>query len=564
MKRVRMLLRVSSDKQLEADGDLSVQRQILQEFIAGQREWILDEKEYFEGSKSAYKNTAEERDVLQEILEDAKKGEFDILVPYKDDRVGRLMLNTSLYVVTLKKYNVDVYSVKDGCISPKSEDDIEGMMLLLFRYANAQKSSKDTGMRVKDTARKMVQNGKFMGGLAPYGYKLEYSGEISKHGRALKHLVIVPEKAGVVKYIYNLSLTKEYGSAKIAKTLNRDEKCRALAPNGLWKSGTITDILKNPIYAGYTAYKRRERINGKYHRLDSRDWIISFEANDEIAIIDFDTWNRVQEIRKKRGNKYTPKPGESPANVIKRNDGMLPLIDVLHCGYCGGKMMNGSKYNYWTIKGTGEKRASKIPIYQCRAAKQGIPHEKEKQYGANRLEAIIFEILSDCMENLIEKENVFEYMKQCRNAERKQLEKLVEKERQELFKLQEKVDVMESHIPDAMLGDYPLSLEELAAMIDRQKGQLIRQQERVKQKEQDLKNRSVKTRVQPMSIEPILTWKDVFLKADTAVKRVLVNKLIERIDVKQDEMIIRFKINLNDSKDKYRIGDGFGVPEQRL
>ena len=191
MKRVRMLLRVSSDKQLEADGDLSIQRQILQEFIAGHEGWILDEKEYFEGSKSAYKNTAEQRDVLQEILEDARKGEFDILVPYKDDRVGRLMLNTSLYVVTLKKYNVDVYSVKDGCISPKSEDDIEGMMLLLFRYANAQKSSKDTGMRVKDTARKLVQGGKFMGGRAPYGYKLEYSGEISKHGRALKHLSLI-------------------------------------------------------------------------------------------------------------------------------------------------------------------------------------------------------------------------------------------------------------------------------------------------------------------------------------------------------------------------------------
>ena len=33
MKRVRMLLRVSSGQQLEADGDLSVQRRILKEYI---------------------------------------------------------------------------------------------------------------------------------------------------------------------------------------------------------------------------------------------------------------------------------------------------------------------------------------------------------------------------------------------------------------------------------------------------------------------------------------------------------------------------------------------------
>ena len=59
MKRVRMLLRVSSDQQLEADGDLSIQRDILKEYIQKREDWILDEKEYFEGSKSAYKNITE-------------------------------------------------------------------------------------------------------------------------------------------------------------------------------------------------------------------------------------------------------------------------------------------------------------------------------------------------------------------------------------------------------------------------------------------------------------------------------------------------------------------------
>ena len=88
MKRVRMLLRVSSNQQLEGDGDLSVQRQIILDYINNHENWVLDNKEYFEGSKSAYKNKAEERDILQDALRDAKNREYDILVLYKDE-IGR-------------------------------------------------------------------------------------------------------------------------------------------------------------------------------------------------------------------------------------------------------------------------------------------------------------------------------------------------------------------------------------------------------------------------------------------------------------------------------------------
>ena len=166
MKRVRMLLRVSSNQQLEADGDLSVQRQLVKDYIFSQSDWQLDEKEYFEGSNSGYKNAVADRNILQEALQDAKAKEYDILVVYKDDRIGRRMWEIGAYVMSLKSFGVDIYTVKDGCISPES-DDIMGQMMLALRYGNAQKSSSDTGMRVKDTAQKLVQKGKFMGGKAP-------------------------------------------------------------------------------------------------------------------------------------------------------------------------------------------------------------------------------------------------------------------------------------------------------------------------------------------------------------------------------------------------------------
>lgn len=545
MKKVRILLRVSSNQQLEADGDLSVQRQLILDYITKHDDWKLDKKEYFEGSNSGYKNSVEKRAILQEALADAQNGEYDILVVYKDDRIGRLMWEIGAYVMSLKNYGVDIYTVKDGCISPES-DDIMGQMMLALRYGNAQKSSSDTGMRVKDTAQKLVQKGKFMGGSAPYGYELILSGELSKHGRALHKLVIIPEKAEVVRYIYDLSLNKELGSAKIAKLLNEDKYYKTMAPKDTWKSGTITSILTNPIYAGHVAYKRRERINGKYHRLDSDDWIKANHADESIKIIDEEMWNRTQDKRKSRSDKYIKTLEHKNVHVIRRNDGMLSLIDVIYCGYCGRKLTNGTKYSYWTIKGTGEKRASKTPVYRCPSAQIGIPHNKVTQFRADMIEKIVFDCLSEYIERLQENENIFESIEANQNKEKKAQENEIKKLSKELDKMVQGIEIMESHLPDAMTGEYVLSLEELVSAIRRQKEKKSEQEKIIQEKKDSLKETSVTSKDWEELKKNIPTWEQVFREADTETQRVLVNKLIERIDVTNEQIVIRFKINLND------------------
>lgn len=558
-KKVRMLLRVSSNQQLEADGDLSIQRQLVREYIEKNPDWEQDTKEYFEGSNSGYHNSVANRDVLQEALQDAKAGEYQVLVAYKDDRIGRRMWEMGPYIMALKNCGVDIYTVKDGRISPESVDDIMGQMMLAMRYGNAQKSSSDTGMRVKDSAQKMVQRGKFVGGTPPYGYKLELSGEISKHGRALHHLVIQPERAEVVKYIYELSLNKEYGSAKIAKILNVHEVYKKMAPKDYWKSGTITSILTNPIYTGRTAYKRREKVNGKFKRLGSEEWIIASEPNQKLIVIDDDIWNKVQERRERRGSKYKKSLKNQDVTVIQHNSGELALIDIIYCGYCGSKMTNGSKYNYWTIKDTGERRTSKIPIYKCQNAWQGIPHDKSKQYRADKIEPVVFEAIASYIGVLQENEDVFQQIEDNKNREVVLKKGELKKEKQELEKIQNKISVMEGHIPDAMTGEYPLNLKELMDIIRKHKDQMQQQQKVVSQKESELKSINVSSRDWEQLRKEIPSWQEVFLNSDTATKRVLVNKLIKRIEVKKDEIKVEFKINLNDFFSQPRITDGFDV-----
>ncbi len=562
-KIVRILLRVSSNQQLDADGDLSTQRQIILEHIKQHDDWILDKKEYFEGGVSGYKNSVADRDVLQDALQDAKNKEYDVLVVYKDDRLGRRMLEVPTYIVELKQAGVDIYTVKDGWISPKGNDTMD-IITLVFRYANAEKSSIDTGMRVKDTAKQLVKKGKFMGGKAPYGYELIPSGEISKHGRLLKHPVIIPTHAEVVKQIYNLSYYQEFGSSKIAKILNGDELYKNLAPNDVWRGGTITSILTNPIYAGYTSYNRRERVGDRINRLDHTQWIIADTPNPELVIIPEDLWQKVQAKRLLRKERYTKSLANQNVTVIARNDGMLPLIDILHCGYCGKKMVNGSRYNYWTIKDTGERRTHKIPIYKCPDAWQGVPHNKAHQFRGDKIDPIIFSSIAEYIEKLQSKEDTFNQIIMNNTAEKKQLENILHSEVKKLERIQHNISIMEDKIPEAITGEYALSIEELKKQIDRQKQKEHEQEQLISQKKTELRNAIVSITDWEEIKSNIPNWHTMLLSADSTTKRVLINKLIERIEITNETVIIRFKINLNDFFPQPRRSDGFGVPQSRL
>lgn len=545
MKKVRILLRVSSNQQLDADGDLNVQRDINKEYIAKHEDWVLDSKEYFEGGVSGYKNSVKKRDVLQEALKDAMNKEYDILVVYKDDRIGRRMWEIGAYVMQLKNYGVDVYTTKDGCISPEN-DDIMGQMMLALRYGNAQKSSSDTGQRVKDTASKLVKQGKFMGGKAPYGYQLVLSGEISKHGRALHKLEIVPEQAEVIKNIYDLSFNKEFGSSKIAKVLN-EGKYKELAPNDYWKSGTITSILTNPIYCGITAYKRREKKDGKYHTIGNDNWIYADEINEDIVIISTELWNKVQAKRTNRSVRYKEGVLESKGvKILKRNDGLLSLIDVAYCGYCGAKLTNGSKYSYWTIKGTGEKRASKTPIYKCQNAWNGIQHNKTRTFKGDKFESIIFKYIADYISKLQDDSSAFQQILDNNRKEKENLKNKINTLKKEIDKNIRSIEVMKEHIPEAMTGEYPLSVEVIADTIKKFEQ---KQKEKEKEKKELLlkyDNMDVSYNEWDKFCKMIPDWNDIFYKADKETKRVLINKLVDKVYITNEEINVQFKINLED------------------
>lgn len=547
-KRVRMLLRVSSNQQLEADGDLSIQRDIVMEYIKKHDDWILDSKEYFEGSKSGYKKAVKKRDILLDALMDAQRKEYDILVVYKDDRVGRRMWEIGAYIMQLKSFNVDIYTVKDGCISP-AMDDAMGQMILALRYANAQKSSSDTAQRVKDTAIELVKRGKYAGGSVPYGYRLVESGEISKKGRILHKFEIDEEKAEIVKTIYDYAYFQMLGPYQIARLLNADTQLKTKAPSGdFWRSETVARILKNPVYYGTVVYNRRTSIgDGRTRVVNNSEWVYSDEINEDLKIIDRRIWNGIQERREVRA-KQQKEAMKLHETALKKNTGTLPLIDVIHCGYCKHKLTNGTNYSYWTAK-DGEKRCKRKRRYQCKH--NALHPDKVSSYDAEDIEDEVFSAVCDYLEQLTKrmKQGILDEIVKNNISERVELERQIATINKKIEKIEKDIGIMKDHIPEAMAGTYPLSIEVIAETIDRFNNNLDDQKNILTEYLSEQKKLSIEEKDFNQFYEAIPPWIDTLKNNDLKTQRVVVDTLIDKIFITEEDIAIKFKATIDQDGD---------------
>lgn len=551
--KARMLLRVSSKQQLDADGDLSLQRSIVKNYIDTQEAWELDSQkpEYCEAAVSGYSNSVSERPALQEIREDAKNGCFQILVCYKYDRMGRRKYEMPQYISELATYGVLVYTAADGCITPETyEEELTSMI----RFWTAQGASMITGQRVKDAAIENVKLGKNQGGNAPYGYKLEFSGEMNKHGRMLKKKVIVPEQAEIVKKIYSLSKTMGIGSTKIAKILNADDAIRHMSPNGkTWYAGTVRDILRNPIYTGYITYMRRTKTGEKYKSLSPEEWTMANECNENLKIMDVSYWNEVQRLNEERAKHYG-KGRKNSDSKGSASTGKLPLLDVIHCGYCGRKMTNGSKYNYWKTK-SGEKRKSMVGYYRCQTLHQGGDCKGCSSYRADNIEPLVFGVINDYLGTLEDNQSVVDKILKAKNNQKLQNKKQLKRTEESIKNLEDDIATLRGSLPKAIRGQFAIPIEELYKLITETEKKLQDKRDMYEKMQLEMKENTDYEIETEKFIQKIPEWKVALENGEYAEKRTLINTLVKRVDVKKDEVVVQMKINLDEFLSRKKVGD---------
>jgi site-specific DNA recombinase len=178
--------RVSTDVQMERDS-LANQVQALEGYGASRG---LTLRMYREEGVSA-KDT--ERPALQQLLADLRAGRVDAVVVTKLDRISRSLHDLLDLMALFEAHAVKFISRRDNI----DTSGPVGRLMLHILGAIAELERGILAERVAEDMKLRAQRGKWNGGLAPYGRRLEA-------GR----LTIVPEEASVLQRMRELLLER--------------------------------------------------------------------------------------------------------------------------------------------------------------------------------------------------------------------------------------------------------------------------------------------------------------------------------------------------------------------
>ncbi|MGA2717111.1 MAG: recombinase family protein [Bryobacteraceae bacterium] len=265
----------------------------------------------------------EKRPEGQRILQAARRGEFNQLLVYKLDRLGRdtrLILNA---VAELEKYGVRVRSMTEEFDTATATGRL--MLTMLSGFAAHERDMiRERSMAGTD---RLARAGAWLGGIVPYGYRKE--GE-DKEARIVISEEEIPgvgiSEADVIRRIYRLAANERATCVRIADFLNmlhvpcayaRDGRLllrgkRKQKTSGLWRAGRIRNMLINATYMGRHEYGKRSKVQ--------RPTIV----REVPAIVDEATWQKAQQVLK-----------SNFLFGIRSNKHLYLLRGMAKCGLCG-------------------------------------------------------------------------------------------------------------------------------------------------------------------------------------------------------------------------------------
>jgi len=310
--------RKSTDKGLEQDfNSLDAQREACLAYIASQKHegWSPVKKIYDDGG---YSGGNIDRPALQELIEDIKSGNINIVVVYKIDRLTRSLADFAKLVEVFDQHNVSFVSVTQSFNTTTSMGRLTLNVLLSF----AQFARAVIGERIRDKIAASKKKGMWMGGCPPLGYDVKD-----------RQLIINDAEAKKVELIFDSYLRlqtipklKEYLDAEGIKSkawISRNGREYKGQSHGI---GALHHLLSNPVYAGYT--RHRKELNEGMHN----------------AIIPREKWLQVQECLKNRSATERGKRKQSLQYAFKGK-----IFDVDGVIYTPMRSNKGNKRYYYYV-----------------------------------------------------------------------------------------------------------------------------------------------------------------------------------------------------------------------
>ena len=264
----------------------------------------------------AMTGTSDRRPEFQRMIRDSSKGQFNVVITWKNDRFARSRYDSAVYKAKLKQNGVRLLYAKESI-----PDGPEGIVLESVMEGFAEYYSANLSQNVKrgnyDSALKRQTLGQTVFGL--------------RKG-VDKRFEIDPATGPVVQRIF-----KEYAAGQSAVSIYtalNEEGFRTLRGNPFNKN-SIRKILQNEKYVGV------------YEYADIRD------EHGIPAIVSRETFDRVQIMLEKHHR--------SPA--AKKDAGGFLLTTKLFCGLCGEPMTgdcgtgkSGTVYSYYICNGRRAKK----------------------------------------------------------------------------------------------------------------------------------------------------------------------------------------------------------------
>jgi site-specific DNA recombinase len=167
--RCAVYTRKSSEEGLEQEfNSLHAQREACESYIASQRSegWVLVRDQYDDGGISG---GTLERPGLKRLLADIEDGLVDVVVVYKIDRLSRSLADFAKLVEVFDRNGVTFVSVTQSFNTTTSMGRLTLNILLSF----AQFEREVTAERIRDKVAASRKKGMWMGGVPPYGYRVE-------------------------------------------------------------------------------------------------------------------------------------------------------------------------------------------------------------------------------------------------------------------------------------------------------------------------------------------------------------------------------------------------------
>lgn len=332
-KITALYCRLSRDDELTGDSNSIVnQKAILSKYA---KENHFSNAAFF--VDDGYSGTNFNRPSWSELLEKIENGEVSALIVKDMSRLGRDYLKVGFYTeVLFVEKGVRFIAINNGIDSANQQDsDFTPFLNIINEWY-----AKDTSKKIRAVMKSKGEAGEHLCTNPPYGYM--------KDPENKKRWIVDEEAATVVKRIFALCLDG-YGPSQIARILKAD---KVLIPTAYWQaqgktvnhsvpenpymwvSATVADILEKKDYLGHTVnfktYKQSYKSKKKLYNPEEKQLV--FENTHE-AIIDADTWARVQELRKNK---------RRPTRTGKTN----MFSGIVRCADCGEKLYYCTSRNF--------------------------------------------------------------------------------------------------------------------------------------------------------------------------------------------------------------------------